>query len=226
MRALVVGTGKMGRAVAAALVARGHEVNEPLRRGEVLSNAPGRLADVALEFTAPDAAAARVEELLRSGLPAVSGTTGWDPQPARALSRELSVPFLHSPNFSVGVAVLKRAVAAAAAAFARFPEFEPGIVERHHAAKKDAPSGTAAALADVVAEASGRRAPIASLRHGGQPGEHIVIFEGAEESVELAHRARSRAIFAVGAVLAAEWLLASGVRGPASFDDVFSGRTM
>jgi 4-hydroxy-tetrahydrodipicolinate reductase len=223
MRALLVGTGKMGRALDAALAARGHEVAARVGRGEPIAPASG--ADLAFEFTAPGAAAARVEELLRAGLPVVSGTTGWDPAPMRALASELGVGFLHAANFSIGVAVLKRAVALAAAALAPFSEFEAGIVERHHSAKKDAPSGTAAALSSAIEGASGRKVPVVSLRQGGQPGEHVVVFEGAEESVELIHRARSRAIFAAGAVRAAEWLLASGAKGPASFDQVFERST-
>ena len=222
MRALVVGTGKMGSAIERALLARGHEIAGRLGRADA---APVRGPyDVALEFTAPQSAAARVEEVLRAGVPVVSGTTGWDPAPMIALSSELGVGFLHATNFSVGVAVLRRAVALAAAALAPFPEFQPGIVERHHAAKKDAPSGTAASLADEIARASHRTTPIVSLRQGGQPGEHAVIFEGPEESLELVHRARSRAIFAEGAVRAAEWLVETRANGPASFDDVFERR--
>ena len=222
MRALVVGTGKMGRAVETALAARGHEVAG--RIGKDDASQAALVADVALEFTAPGAAARRVEELLRAGIPVVSGTTGWDVSSMNALASELGVGFLHSANFSIGVAVLKRAAALAASAFAPFPEFEAGIVERHHSAKKDAPSGTASVLAETIALAGGRRPSVVSLRQGGQPGEHVVVFEGSEESVELVHRARSRGIFAAGAVRAAEWLVSSGARGPASFDDVFERR--
>jgi 4-hydroxy-tetrahydrodipicolinate reductase len=133
------------------------------------------------------------------------------------------VPFLHAPNFSLGVAAMRRAAAALAAALAPFREFHPGIVERHHSAKRDAPSGTAKALAADVAHASGRReVPIVSLRQGGVPGEHTLYFEGEDETVEIAHRARSRAIFAQGAVRAAEWMLASGRKGPLTFDDFFN----
>jgi 4-hydroxy-tetrahydrodipicolinate reductase len=213
----------MGRAAEAALAARGHEVVGRVGKGEEVPSSAH--ADVALEFTSPSAAAARVEALLRAGIPVVSGTTGWDVAPMRKLAAERGVGFLHSANFSIGVAVLKRAAALAASALAPFPEFEAGIVERHHSAKKDAPSGTANVLADTIALASGRRPAVASLRQGGQPGEHVIVFEGAEESVELAHRARSRGIFAAGAVRAAEWLVSSGPKGPASFDDVFERRT-
>ncbi|HEX5855971.1 MAG TPA: dihydrodipicolinate reductase C-terminal domain-containing protein, partial [Thermoanaerobaculia bacterium] len=92
-----------------------------------------------------------------------------------------------------------------------------------HSAKKDAPSGTAKMLASTLEGASGRSSiAIASLRQGGVPGEHLIFFEGQDETVELVHRARSRAIFAQGAVRAAEWMLSTGRRGPVSFDEFFN----
>jgi 4-hydroxy-tetrahydrodipicolinate reductase len=219
MRALLVGYGKMGKAIEAALVARGHTIAGRLGRGEI--DLPS--CDVAFEFTAPDAAPGVVPFLLSKKIPVVSGTTGWDVASASQVAREQGIPFLHSSNFSLGVAALRRAVAAASAALAPFPEFEPGIVERHHSAKKDSPSGTAKMLASTLEEVSGRAGiPIASLRQGGVPGEHLIFFEGQDETVELVHRARSRAIFAQGAVRAAEWMLSTGRRGPLSFDDFFN----
>ena len=229
MRALLVGYGKMGRAIEAVLLQRGHGVAGRFERGDIcLEGKEGKevaaeICDLAFEFTAPDSAGALVPLLLSKKIPVLSGTTGWDTSEAGRLATVLSVPFLHSANFSLGVAALRRAVSAAAAALAAFPEFEPGIVERHHAKKKDAPSGTAKVLAATLEEASGRAdVPIASLRQGGAPGEHLVFFEGKDETLELMHRARSRAIFAQGAVRAAEWMLASGRKGPLSFDDFFN----
>ena len=235
MKALIVGYGKMGKAIEQELVARGHDVvgrigGEEGRKicleGEEGRSDPGRRAlscDVALEFTAPDAAPGAVSLLLSKKIPVLSGTTGWDIASAVRLAREQEIPFLHSSNFSIGVAALKSAVAAAAAALAAFPEFEPGIVERHHSKKKDSPSGTAKVLAEVLEQASGRAGvPIASLRQGGAPGEHLVFFEGESETLELVHRARSREIFAQGAVRAAEWMLESGRTGPLTFDDFFA----
>jgi 4-hydroxy-tetrahydrodipicolinate reductase len=160
-------------------------------------------------------------------VPVVSGTTGWDVASTRRLSEERRVPFLHSPNFSIGVAALRRAAMVLGGALARVPEFEPAIVERHHAAKRDVPSGTATAIAHAVGvgRASGEEIPIVSLRHGGQPGEHALVFEGPDESIELVHRARSRSVFALGAVQAAEWLVKSGLTGPVTFDDFLDRRT-
>lgn len=220
MRALLVGTGRMSTAIADVLAARGHAVAGRIGRNDSLEAADPAAVDLAFEFTEPLAAPTLVDDLLELGIPTVSGTTGWDVDEAVRTAAEESVGFLHAPNFSVGVAALRAAVAAAARALAAFPEFEPAIVDRHHGKKKDAPSGTAGRLAADVAAARGRGdVPIVSLRHGGHPGEHLVVFEGPEESVELVHRARSRAIFALGAVRAGEWLLASGRKGPATFDE-------
>jgi 4-hydroxy-tetrahydrodipicolinate reductase len=224
MRALVVGPGKMGHAIESVLAERGHSVAGRIGRGEKLERFAPDEVDIAFEFTAASAAPMFVTLLLTAGIPVVSGTTGWDVEAARALSREREVPFLHAPNFSIGDAAVRRALMELSRVLAPFPEFEPGILERHHSAKKDAPSGTALALEAAIQQGRGPgnpalRVPIVSLRQGGHPGEHIVFFEGADESVEIVHRARSRSLFAVGAVSAAEWLLASGRSGPVSFDD-------
>jgi 4-hydroxy-tetrahydrodipicolinate reductase len=260
VRALIVGYGKMGKAIEAALAARGHAVAGRIDEGErpedflrgdrpeiLLEGESGRshrpstsgrtaaavkrrrrgspltnpaAVDVAFEFTTPASAEGLVVFLLSKRIPVVSGTTGWDIAPAVRVAREQKTPFLHSPNFSVGVAVMRRLATSAATLLAPFEGFEPGILERHHAAKKDAPSGTAKLLASAVdAARPGAPVPVVALRQGGQPGEHVLFFEGESECLEIVHRARSRAIFAAGAVAAAEWLLASDRRGPVTFDE-------
>ncbi len=217
MRALIVGYGKMGKAIEAALLAKGHAISGRIDEGDP----PGVFAvDVAFEFTTPASAEGLVVFLLSRQIPVVSGTTGWDTSAAVRLAREEKIPFLHSPNYSVGVAVMRRLAASAATILSHFASFEPGILERHHSAKKDAPSGTAKLLASAVESARpGATVPVVALRQGGQPGEHVLFFEGEAESLEIVHRVRSRAIFASGAVAAAEWLLASGRTGPVTFDD-------
>ena len=209
MKALIVGPGKMGRAIEAVLVQRGHGVRARFGRRDDLEALEPDVVDVAFEFTTPDAAPRTVAALLVHRVPVVSGTTGWD------------------ANFSIGVAALRRAAMVLGGALARFPEFEPAIVERHHSAKRDAPSGTAKAIVESVGvgRAQGEVVPIVSLRQGGQPGEHLLVFEGPDESIELVHRARSRSVFALGAVRAAEWLVKSGLTGPVTFDDFLDRRT-
>jgi 4-hydroxy-tetrahydrodipicolinate reductase len=222
LRAALVGRGAMGQAIAEQWRARGHQVVWIGGHGEDLA---GVEADVAFEFTSPEAAPQRVRELIERGLPTVCGTTGWDPAPARELAAQRGVPLLVAPNFSIGVAVLRRLVTEAARALGPFPEFEPGIVERHHSRKQDSPSGTAKLLAAAVAEGrGGPPPPVVALRQGGQPGEHAVIFEGSDESLTLTHSVRSRRVFAAGAVAAGEWLAAERPPGPVSFEEFLARR--
>jgi 4-hydroxy-tetrahydrodipicolinate reductase len=206
----------MGTAVGEAWRERGHEVAATVGRGDPVEAAAG--VDVAFEFAGPKAAEDNVAALLRLDVPVVCGSTGWEPEAVADLARRRGVPLLVAPNFSVGVAVLRELVAEAARRFAAVPGFDAGILERHHAGKLDSPSGTARLLAVTVAEAGGGgEPPVVSLRQGGQPGEHRVIFEGADEEVELVHRARSRRVFALGAALAGEWLARERPPGPVDF---------
>ncbi len=228
MKALLVGYGKMGRAIEAVLVQRGHAVVRRIDLHDTLNSVDPSTVDIAFEFTAPEAAPARIEALLEKGIPVVSGSTGFDTTLLRSLADRRGVAFMHAANYSIGVAVMRRAAMILGAALEPFSEFEPGIVERHHNAKKDSPSGTAKVIATAVNAGRTQRpadVPIVALRQGGQPGEHTLIFEGPEESLELVHRARSRTIFAQGAVRAGEWILASQRKGFLTFDDFFERRS-
>ena len=127
---------------------------------------------------------------------------------------------LTAPNFSVGVAIFDRVVAEAARMFAGVEGFDGHLIETHHTAKKDAPSGTAASLAASAERASGLTMPITSVRVGSVPGTHEVVFDGAFEQVRLVHEARDRRVFAEGALAAARWLV--GRRGVFTMQDVLS----
>jgi 4-hydroxy-tetrahydrodipicolinate reductase len=228
MKAIVVGTGRMGRLVREALDARGHTVSAFIGRHENAGGSaltPGRLkgVDVAIEFTTPASAPANVARLLAAGVPVVSGTTGWTDQlPAlEELARARSGALLVAANFSVGVHVMLRAARTLAAAMAGRPEFEGHIVETHHRQKKDTPSGTALALEREITDAGGPKLPITSLRMGQVPGTHELVYEGPHETLRLEHLARDRDVFATGAVLAAEWLV--GRTGVYTFEDVLFG---
>ena len=196
MRAVVVGTGRMGALVRAELERRGHEVlawvgREAGADAAALSRKRLAGADVAVEFTVPGAAPLVVERLL------------------------------HAANFSLGLHVMLRAVRELARAFAAHPEFRPSLVEVHHVHKKDAPSGTARVIAAAAREAGGIEVPIESVRAGEAVGTHTRAFATPHEAVSLEHDVRDRAVFAVGAVTAAEWLV--GRRGVFTLDDVLSG---
>ena len=241
LRAALVGMGKMGAALGAAAAARGVEIalridpKAPGADAREIEGASWEGIDVALEFTAASSAADNCRALLERGVPVVSGTTGWNAElrEVRALAAERQVGFLWASNFSLGVQTMMRLVDVAASWFGALPDFAPYLVEAHHRHKLDAPSGTARTLAEkLVARTPGKThyglapadgavpndmVPVAWIRAGAFPGEHTVGWDAPEETVEIVHRARSRAVFAHGAVAAAAWLV--GRRGPCTIDD-------
>jgi 4-hydroxy-tetrahydrodipicolinate reductase len=164
--------------------------------------------DVAIDFSQPGA----VEEICRAALqgrhPLVIGTTGHSPEQRRIIEETAkSLPIVFASNFSVGVNALFALTGKAAEVLG--DEFDLEIIETHHVMKKDAPSGTAKTLADILKQArkSDKEIPIQSIREGEVVGEHTVIFAGAGERLELVHRARSRETFAKGALRAAGWVI-------------------
>jgi 4-hydroxy-tetrahydrodipicolinate reductase len=225
IRLAVIGDGKMGRALASLAPEHGFDVVALLGEPQVL---PGGItkallngADVAIEFTAPAAAAANVRGCIAAGCPVVSGTTGWDAERAsvEADVRARDGAFLWAPNFSIGVALFARIVEDAVRLVARVGAgFDAHIVETHHKAKLDAPSGTARLLASRAASALGRDVAVTSVRVGSVPGEHEIILDAPFEQIRLTHVARDRRVFAAGALMAARWL--KGKRGVFSLDHV------
>jgi 4-hydroxy-tetrahydrodipicolinate reductase len=219
MRLAIIGDGKMGRAVAALAEERGHTVTAMLgidenRDGGGISRARLGEPHVAVEFTEPASAVANLVACARERVAVVCGTTGWYgslPLVIDEVNRH-GAGLLWSPNFSVGIAVLTAAAEVAARALAGSGQFDAYLVESHHAAKKDTPSGTAAAIAETTSRALGRALPVTSIRAGHIPGTHELVFDGAFEQLRLTHEARDRRVFAHGALVAAEWLLGrSGV---------------
>jgi len=225
MRLLIVGDGKMGRAIERLAHEAGHEVVGVLgatdnAEGGAIRALPGGWVDVAIEFTEPDAARANVEACLAHGIPVVSGTTGWYEHLAavEAMVAAHDGALFWSPNFSLGVALALEVARRAGELFSRQPQFGAALVETHHAAKKDAPSGTGAAMASVVEAALGRPVPVSSVRVGHVPGTHTLLFDGAFEQVAITHEARDRRVFADGALRAATWLV--GRRGVFTMRDL------
>ena len=218
MRVALVGHGKMGREVEAVLGERGHETAVAPKDGPF----PAGCA-VGIDFTRADAVPANVEKALAAGARYVVGTTGWADkmESVQRLVTQSGGGLVHAANFSVGVNLFYRIVRDAAALLARFPEYDPYVLERHHRQKKDAPSGTAKVLAGIVSSAAGQRTKptsalegaladdsfhVAAVRAGGIVGEHTVGFDSGGDEILLEHRARTRRGFALGAVLAAEWI--------------------
>ena len=225
LRLAIVGDGKMGRAIADLARERAFVVTAIVGATENVDGAGidrARLGDaeVVIEFTEPAAAPANIVAAVRAGYPVVTGTTGWAAQLGDVAAQvdRAGGAVVHAPNFSIGVNLFLAIAAAAGRVMARGPEFDAAIVETHHAAKKDAPSGTAIALERVVAEPLGRRIPTSSIRTGHVPGTHELTFDGPFEQIRLTHTARDRRVFADGALRAAAWV--RGRRGVFTMRDV------
>jgi 4-hydroxy-tetrahydrodipicolinate reductase len=231
MRIAIVGNGRMGTTVAALAKAKGHSIHTVI---DSRDNAEGRgltrerLAgvDMAVEFTRPDAAVGNLERLIELGIPTVTGTTGWSEALPRITAQVLEHrgALLHAANFSVGVHLFLRTARELARNLAGRREFTAAITEEHHAAKLDAPSGTALLLQRQISILDPRRKfPITSVREGTVPGTHTLSYEGRHETILLRHVACDREAFAAGAVMAAEWLC--GKTGIFTFEDLLFGDT-
>jgi 4-hydroxy-tetrahydrodipicolinate reductase len=220
----IVGMGKMGRAVADLAPERGWIVVARLGARDMDSLTRESLgdADVAIEFTTPTAAPSNIRALAGLGCPVVSGTTGWY-DGLDAVRRDVEShagALLSAPNFSLGVNAFEHIVAEAARVLRAVTSFDAHEVETHHAAKKDAPSGTAKTLAAAAAREWGSAIPISSVRTGSVPGTHEFIFDAPFEQIRLTHTARDRRVFADGALLAAAWLI--GKHGVFTMRDVLA----
>jgi 4-hydroxy-tetrahydrodipicolinate reductase len=210
MRVGLVGAGKMGREIQRMAESRGHHVVWSFGAREndhAAALTPERLgeADVVFEFTTPSAAVENLLRLAGGGARTVCGTTGWSSELTRIRAAFLAGAgaLVYASNFSIGVRNFFLTAERAAALYGR-SGYAAYLVEEHHEEKRDAPSGTARTLAGIVERETGRRLPVSSVRAGTIPGTHRLVFESAEDEVELIHRARGRAGFARGAVWAAE----------------------
>jgi 4-hydroxy-tetrahydrodipicolinate reductase len=221
----VIGDGKMGQAIRQLALDKGWKVTAILGERENAGGA-GITArslgnpQVAVEFTQPDAAVGNIIACLKAGVPIVVGTTGWYqslPEVTR-VAKESGMGLLWAPNFSLGVNVLIELARYAGTLMRSLEGFDAHIVETHHAAKKDAPSGTAMAIAKAASDALDRPIPTTSVRTGSVPGTHELIFDGAFEQLSLTHLARDRRVFAEGALKAADWLI--GKKGVFTMRDV------
>jgi 4-hydroxy-tetrahydrodipicolinate reductase len=224
-RLAIVGMGKMGHAIAQLAAERGCEVVARLDVAETQKGIDAKAlngAQVAVEFTTPGSAAANVRGLIAAGIPTVVGTTGWyDALPEIAADvKKRNGALLTATNFSLGVNAFEAILAQAATILAATGGFDAHMLELHHSAKKDAPSGTAHTLEKAASAAWGKTIPITSVRTGSIPGTHEVIFDSPFETIRLAHVARDRRVFAEGAIVAAKWLV--GKKGVFTMKDLLS----
>ena len=240
MNIALVGTGRMGRAVEAVAAERGHAVvarfdaEAPLL--DARDDAALNGADVCVDFSVPSVALDNIHRYAFWGADAVVGTTGWTGEldKVRQWVEEGQGALLWAPNFSLGLALVERALRATLPLLDRLDEYDVAVHEVHHVGKLDSPSGTALRLADVLVGGLGRKTRVetetqhgaidpdalhvTSGRVGHVLGEHTVTLDSPVDQIQLVHRAKSRRAFAVGAVRAAEWV--RGRRGLFTLDDM------
>jgi len=212
MKLALLGHGAMGRLVERLAREAGDEVatvlgsHEASLHAEELAEVLGG-HDAAIDFTVAEAVPRHAEACALARVPLVEGTTGWQAQleEVRRVFERGGGALIYGANFSVGVNLFYRVVARAAELFQKF-DYAAFIEEAHHSRKRDAPSGTALRLRDLVAERYGSEIPVASTRAGQIPGTHRVGFDSAADTVTLTHTARSREGFAAGALVAARWI--------------------
>jgi len=224
MKIALIGHGAMGKLIERLALEKGHEIGcvvDDADAGLTVAELAGKLSgcDVAIDFTVADAVRRNVEACVAAGVPLVEGTTGWNEQrdEIARLARDGSGAMVFGANFSIGVNLFYRIADFAAELFAKFPEYEAFIEEQHHSRKKDAPSGTALKIKEIVATHVDVKS-VSSTRSGNIPGTHRVGFDGPADQILLEHTARSREGFALGAIMAAEWIV--GKKGFYEFTDV------
>lgn len=225
MKIALIGYGTMGKLIKTLAEGKGHEIAvidyedaAGLSEAELAEMLQG--SDVAIDFSAAEAVMRNVEACVMAGVPIVQGTTGWNEQ--RTVIEHIVLngngAMVFGANFSIGVNLFYRVADFAAKLFAKFPEYEAFIEEQHHSRKKDSPSGTALKLKDLVAQHIKKDLGVSATRAGNIPGTHRVGFDGSADQVVLEHTARSREGFALGAILAAEWIV--GKQGVYEFSDM------
>lgn len=239
MRIGLIGSeGKMGQAVIEVVketsheIASGFDINRPLTKEALVD------CDILIDFSIASVLDSNLDVALQTGIPLVTGTTGWydqkDVLQRKVLSKKGS--FLYASNFSIGILLFHKLLNRAAELYSSFEQYDFALHEIHHNHKADSPSGTALTLADeVLKEVAAKTAvqtgnpsdkiaahklQISSSRVGSVPGTHTLYVDSPQDTIEITHRAHGRAGFASGAVKAAEWLI--GRKGFFSMDDMIN----
>ena len=225
MKIALIGYGAMGKIIKTLAENKSHEIAVVIDESDAKTSAENlaeklKTADAAIDFSVAEAVKRNVEACLLANIPLVEGTTGWNAQrdEIRNLIEAKRGAFVFGANFSVGVNLFYRIAEFASELFAKFDDYEVFIEEQHHSRKKDAPSGTALKLKEIVSQNIPSDFSVCSTRAGNIPGTHRVGFDGAADQITLEHLARSREGFASGAILAAEWIV--GKKGFYEFADV------
>jgi 4-hydroxy-tetrahydrodipicolinate reductase len=235
MNIALIGYGRMGHEIESIAIKRGHVIkliidqyNEDDLNGEKLKG-----IDVAIEFSSPEAAVENVMKCIKEKVPVVSGTTGWNEQYSEvaAACNRFGTSFIHSSNFSIGVNLFFKINSELARQMEKYKEYKVSVEEIHHTKKLDAPSGTAISLVNgIISQNSDYNGwsmdkehgddiiPVNAIREGNVPGTHIVTWNSEIDSITMKHEARNRKGFALGAVVAAEYI--AGRKGVFTMNDV------
>lgn len=244
MKIAIIGYGKMGHEIERVAKLKKMEVksiidpNNPEAMYSEINEESLEGVDVAIDFTMPSAVVENVRRVANLGKNMVVATTGWYEHldEVKNIVEESGIGFIYSSNFSVGVAAYLKIIEAAAKLFDKIPDYDVYGFEAHHNQKIDSPSGTAKSIGDVLIKNLSRKdklvfdkldrkiepneVHIASIRAGFIPGTHVVGFDSEADTIELKHIARSRAGFAFGALMAAEWI--NGKKGFYTMSDFVS----
>ena len=224
----------MGREIEKIALGRGHEIagKIDLNNQQELDTLPSSAVDVVIEFSTPESAASNIKKCILKGWPVVSGTTGWlaHKKEIEDLCQENQGAFFYASNYSIGVNLFFK-LNTYLARLMKGHQYAVDMTEIHHIHKKDAPSGTAITLAEgiqagdssyqgwtLTPEKQENHVPITSEREGEVPGTHIIRYNSSVDTIEISHTAHGRQGFALGAVVAAEWLI--GKKGTFGMDDL------
>ncbi|KAB7728397.1 4-hydroxy-tetrahydrodipicolinate reductase [Rudanella paleaurantiibacter] len=238
MNILLLGYGKMGRTIEQIALERGHQIvgRIDVNNRHELDTLANDAVDAVIEFSTPDSVVGNLTYCFERGWPVVCGTTGWlNERPAiETLCREKNGAFFYASNYSIGVNLFFRLNKTLAQFMHQYPSYQVSMTEIHHTEKKDSPSGTAITLAEgIMANLPGKTrwqeqaegvaeadeaVMIESIREGKVPGTHTVRYESEVDRIEISHVAHSRQGFALGAVVAAEWV--AGRQGIFGMDDL------
>lgn len=226
MKIALIGYGKMGKAIESIALQRGHEIVARINSQNPIEQLDYDDVDVAIEFTAPHFAVTHIEHCLKNATPVIVGTTAWNEQLdfVKELVVQHSGSLLYSSNFSIGVNIFFEINRQLARFISDYPEYIASIEETHHTEKLDSPSGTAVSLAndvmlensqisswihsdEVPAKQTHNQLGVTSYRRKDVPGTHVVKYDSGIDSIEIKHIAHNRKGFALGAVIAAEWII-------------------
>ena len=230
MKIALLGYGKMGKTIESIALERGHTI---VIKADIGSQYNINDADVAIDFSVPEAAFSNISKCLTHGVPVISGTTGWlkDYEKAIALCEANQGAFIYASNFSLGVNIFFELNKTLAKMMSTLDQYKVSIEEIHHTQKLDAPSGTAITLANGIIEETKYKkwtldSPksdeigIIAKRIENVPGIHEITYESKVDTIQIKHSAHSREGFALGAVIAAEWII--GKKGVFSMKDVLN----